>query len=101
FTTVEKWEKGIATPPLATIKKLAELFGIDVNTLTGDLSGLNETEQAENKQKYYISPAIIELAETLNNNPAIGELLSVAPDLSSDDLSLVINIAKGLLRKRD
>lgn len=32
-TTVSSWERGITTPPLDTIKKLAEIFDISLNDL--------------------------------------------------------------------
>lgn len=35
FTTVQKWESGDAEPPLATLMRMTELFGVDLNSLTG------------------------------------------------------------------
>ena len=32
-TTVSTWERGLATPPLATIKQMAEIFDISLNDL--------------------------------------------------------------------
>lgn len=33
FTTIQKWESGVAEPPFGKVQKLAEIFGIDINTL--------------------------------------------------------------------
>ena len=34
FTTVQKWEKGIAEPPLSVLRKLSELFRVELYDLT-------------------------------------------------------------------
>lgn len=34
FTTIQKWEKANAKPPLAVLMRLAELFSVDLNDLT-------------------------------------------------------------------
>lgn len=34
FTTIQKWEMGVAVPPLAKLARLAELFEVDLNDLT-------------------------------------------------------------------
>lgn len=39
FTTIQKWEKGIAEPPLSVLLQLAKAFQVDLDDLTGtDLS---------------------------------------------------------------
>lgn len=39
YTTIQKWEMGISEPPLKILKKLAELFNVDMNDLANkDLS---------------------------------------------------------------
>lgn len=40
FTTVQKWETGVAEPPFKTVQKLAEIFNVSLHDLsTKDLSG--------------------------------------------------------------
>ncbi len=34
FTTIQKWESGVADPPLKVVAQLAELFGVDIDVLT-------------------------------------------------------------------
>lgn len=34
FTTIQKWEMGVAVPPLAKLARLAEIFDVDLNDLT-------------------------------------------------------------------
>lgn len=39
FTTIQKWESGVAEPPFKTLVKIADLFQVDVDTLANnDLS---------------------------------------------------------------
>ncbi|MDO4486074.1 MAG: XRE family transcriptional regulator [Bacillota bacterium] len=33
YTTIQKWETGVSEPPLKTLGKLAELFGVDMDEL--------------------------------------------------------------------
>lgn len=36
YTTIQKWESGVSEPPIGKLQTLSELFGVDLNTLTGD-----------------------------------------------------------------
>ena len=39
FTTIQKWESGVSNPPFSTVKKISELFHVDIDTLNStDLS---------------------------------------------------------------
>lgn len=47
FTTVQKWEKGIAEPPLSVLLRLAKSFRVDLDDLTGtDLSAATPKKAA-------------------------------------------------------
>lgn len=34
FTTIQKWESGVAEPPISALLKLSQLFGYSLNDLT-------------------------------------------------------------------
>lgn len=34
YTTIQKWEMGVSEPPIAKLKKMAEIFSVDINELT-------------------------------------------------------------------
>lgn len=34
YTSIQKWESGVAEPRFATVQSLAQLFGVDIDTLT-------------------------------------------------------------------
>lgn len=51
FTTIQKWESGVSTPPLGTFAKLAEIFGVSMDDLakkdlTGDSHVYDESASA-------------------------------------------------------
>lgn len=36
YTTIQKWESGMAEPPLKSVHAMAKLFGVDIDSLTKD-----------------------------------------------------------------
>ena len=44
YTTIQKWESGVSEPPLKKAHAIADLFGVDINDLTG-----SNIEDAETK----------------------------------------------------
>lgn len=36
FTTIQKWEDGTSSPPIGTVKKVAEILGVTIEELTSD-----------------------------------------------------------------
>lgn len=34
YTTIQKWETGASEPPLKQVKKMADLFGVDIDDMT-------------------------------------------------------------------
>lgn len=51
FTTIQKWESGVSEPPLKALKKLSEIFNIDMNDLaTKKLS----TDANNDNNVYYL-----------------------------------------------
>ena len=36
YTTVQKWESGVADPPLKSLGKMSKLFGVDMDAMAGD-----------------------------------------------------------------
>lgn len=56
FTTIQKWESGVSEPPLKALKKLSELFNIDMNDLaTKKLS--TDTNNDNNVYVIEVNPA--------------------------------------------
>ena len=54
FTTIQKWESGVSEPPLKALKKLSEIFNVDMNDLaTKKLS----TDTNNDNNVYYLDDA--------------------------------------------
>lgn len=107
FTTIQKWESGVSEPPLKALKKLSEIFNIDMNDLaTKKLS----TDTSNDNNVYYLDDAGIvivakqeqtEVAKRIlaycNKLNAIGikeaakrvEELTYIPEYTADDNSLL------------
>lgn len=55
FTTIQKWESGVSNPPFSTVKKISELFHVDIDTLNSrDLSIHFDCYTKQNGQDVYI-----------------------------------------------
>lgn len=71
FTTIQKWESGVSEPPLKALKKLSEIFNIDMNDLaTKKLS----TDTNNDNNVYYLDVGGI----VIEVNPAKQEQTEVA-----------------------
>lgn len=50
FTTIQKWESGVSTPPLDTFIRMADLFHVDLDDFARkDLSSQDHQEQEKRK----------------------------------------------------
>ena len=46
FTTIQKWEDGTSSPPIGTVKKVAEILGVTIEELTSDDNHSSEPDLA-------------------------------------------------------
>ena len=44
FTTIQKWESGVAEPPFGKVQKLAEIFGVDINALVNGAPDISDPD---------------------------------------------------------
>lgn len=51
YTTIQKWESGVSEPPLKKAHAIANLFGVDINDLTGVNIEESETKSSPDKIK--------------------------------------------------
>lgn len=85
FTTIQKWESGVAEPSVSMVKKIAELFGVTMNQITND--GLSDTEK-----NFYLDPEAAEIAQEVQKRPQLKILFDASRKVSSDDLEFVISM---------
>ena len=69
YTTIQKWESGVSEPPLKKAHAIADLFGVDINDLTG-----SNIEDAETK----LPPDAIPYAPT-QRIPILGRISAGLP----------------------
>lgn len=86
FTTIQKWESGVSEPPLKALKKLSEIFNIDMNDLaTKKLStDINEEDSA-----YYLDDDAREMAQFLYENPDYKVLFDASRKVKKEDIDFV------------
>lgn len=60
YTTIQKWESGVAEPPLKALKKLSDIFGVDMNTIAttnllidADMARLVDRHNIDRFMTYY------------------------------------------------
>lgn len=46
FTTIQKWEDGTSSPPIGTVKKVADILGVTIEELTSDKDLSSEPDLA-------------------------------------------------------
>lgn len=86
FTTIQKWESGVSEPPLKALKKLAEIFNIDMNDLaTKKLS----TAINQNDNTYYFNDDARDMAQFLYENPDYKVLFDASRKVKKEDIQFV------------
>lgn len=105
FTTIQKWESGVSEPPLKALKKLSEIFNIDMNDLATKKLFLNTNEdkiiyiETQSKQSNFVNR--IQAYCNKLNDKGIKEAakrveeLTYIPEYTTDDNS-VLNAAHEL-----
>lgn len=86
FTTIQKWESGVSEPPLKALKKLSEIFNIDMNDLaTKNLS----TDVNSNNNAYYLDEDARDMAQFLYENPDYKVLFDASRKVKKEDIDFV------------
>lgn len=83
FTTIQKWESGVAEPSVLVVRKLAEIFNVDMNALTTQDIEKIESHPSEG---YYLDPDTVKKAQELFDDPNLRVLFDAARDARPEDL---------------
>ena len=90
FTTIQKWESGVAEPSVLIVRKLAEIFGVDMNALTTtdiEKVELQKAAQPEPEPEgWYYDPETARVAQEIYQNPEMHMLFDAARDSKPEDL---------------
>ena len=86
FTTIQKWESGVSEPPLKALKKLSEIFNIDMNDLATKKLSLNTNED---NNVYYLDDDARDMAQFLYENPDYKVLFDASRQVKKEDIQFV------------
>lgn len=90
-TTVNKWVRGYGAPRMDKVDKICEFFGIRRSDLL--------EEKSKSNGGYYDDPEVAEIANRIHKDPKLRILMSANSNLSQEDLQIVIDLTKNLLRR--
>lgn len=84
------WRKGRSKPKIDKLQKLSEYFGVSISYLTGESNEIDDTQQMQAQNGYYVDKETAEYAEMLRTRPGARLLFSAAKDISKDDLQKAV-----------
>lgn len=98
FTTIQKWESGVSEPPLKALKKLSEIFNIDMNDLaTKKLS----TDTSSDNDVYYLDDDARDMAQFMYENPEYKVLFDASRRVKKEDIDFVKQMIDRMSNKGD
>lgn len=93
------WRKGRSKPKIDKLQKLSEYFGVSIQYLTGESDQIDDTQQMQASNGYYVDKETAEYAEMLRTRPGARLLFSAAKDISKDDLQKAVEYIEFLKSK--
>ena len=98
FTTIQKWESGVSEPPLKALKKLSEIFNIDMNDLATKKLSYNTNED---NNVYYLDDDARDMAQFLDANPDYKVLFDASRKVKKEDIEFVKEMIDRMSNKND
>ena len=96
FTTIQKWESGVSEPPLKALKKLSEIFNIDMNATKKLSYNTNEDNNV-----YYLDDDARDMAQFLYENPDYKVLFDASRKVKKEDIQFVKEMIDRMSNKND
>lgn len=93
------WRKGRSKPKIDKLQKLSEYFGVSIQYLTGESDQIDDTQQMQAPNGYYVDKETAEYAEMLRTRPGARLLFSAAKDISKYDLQKAVEYIEFLKSK--
>ena len=98
FTKKQKWESGVSEPPLKALKKLSEIFNIDMNDLATKKLSYNTNED---NNIYYLDDDARDMAQFLYENPDYKVLFDASRKVKKEDIQFVKEMIDRMSNKND
>ena len=93
------WRKGRSKPKIDKLQKLSEYFGVSISYLTGESDEIDNTQQMQALNGYYVDKETAEYAEMLRTRPGARLLFSAAKDISKEDMQKAVEYIEFLKSK--
>lgn len=93
------WRKGRSKPKIDKLQKLSEYFGVSISYLTGESDEIDNTQQMQAPNGYYLDKETAEYAEMLRTRPNARLLFSAAKDISKEDMQKAVEYIEFLKSK--
>lgn len=93
------WRKGRSKPKIDKLQKLSEYFGVSISYLTGESNEIDDTQQMQAPNGYYVDKETAEYAEMLRTRPGARLLFSAAKDISKEDMQKAVEYIEFLKSK--
>ena len=95
YTTIQKWEMGVSEPSIAKLRKLAELFGVEINDMTSiDL----EKAEKDGVNKYYTDPETARMAQEMFEDPEMRSLYHMKRNMTPERFKRQMDQFKDMYR---
>ena len=95
---IQKWESGVSEPPLKALKKLSEIFNIDMNDLATKKLSYNTNED---NNIYYLDDDARDMAQFLYENPDYKVLFDASRKVKKEDIQFVKEMIDRMSNKND
>lgn len=93
------WRKGRSKPKIDKLQKLSEYFGVSIQYLTGESDQIDDIQQIQAPNGYYVDKETAEYAEMLRTRPGARLLFSAAKDISKEDMQKAVEYIEFLKSK--
>lgn len=98
-STLAAWKKKEYTPKLDKLQKLANYLGVSIQYLTGESNEIDDTQQMQAPNGYYVDKETAEYAEMLRTRPGARLLFSAAKDITKEDMQKAVEYIEFLKSK--
>ena len=94
YTTIQKWEMGISEPSIAKLRKLAELFSVEIN----DMTSVDIEEKEKSGSTYYTNPETAKEAQEMFEDPEMRSLFHMKRNMDPDQFKIHMDYIKKLYK---
>ena len=102
YTTIQKWESGISEPPLKQLRRMADVFGVDINDMASvNMELSSDVKNPQHQTGYYLDDETAQAAQEIFENRELRALFDVARKASASDLQTAYDVLLALKRKED